>query len=311
MSDNGRVLVIVGPTAAGKSRLALACCESLDGEIVSADSVQVYRRLDIGSAKPTQEEQARVRHWCIDLVEPNARFDAAAWAQAARDAIGDIRERGRVPVVVGGTGFYIRALFSGLHAVESVPEAVRLRVRADLKERGPAALHAELAKVDPAAAERIAPTDPQRIARALEVFRSTGTAISSHFETPLDDTGLVPLTFGLWPSREILHAAINARAARMVGEGLVSEVRSLLADGVAHDSGPLTSLGYRQVVGHLHDEIPEEDLVGAIAMAHRKYARRQLTWFRGITAREQDLVHLDPSAEGCLERLREAWLSRP
>lgn len=310
MSEKGPVLVIVGPTAAGKSRLALECCESLNGEIVSADSVQVYRKLDIGSAKPSQEEQARVRHWCIDLVEPNATFDAAAWAQAARDAIEDIRGRGRVPVVVGGTGFYIRALFSGLHAVATVPEDVRLGVRADLEEQGPAALHAELAEVDPAAAERISTTDSQRIGRALEVFRATGAAISSHFEKSLDGTGLVPLTFGLWPSREILHAAINARAARMVEDGLVSEVRGLMAAGVPHDCGPLTSLGYRQVVGHLRDEIPETDLVGAIATAHRQYARRQLTWFRGITTREHGLEHLDPGDKGCVERLREAWLSR-
>jgi tRNA dimethylallyltransferase len=300
-------LVIVGPTAAGKSRLAMDAARALDGEIISADSVQVYRGLNIGSAKPSLSDRGQVKHWCVDIVGPSEPFDAAAWVHHATRAIDNIHTRGKVPIVAGGTGFYVRALLSGLHEVEGIKEDVRERVREELIENGPETMHEELEAVDPEAAQRISPTDPQRIGRALEVYRSTGIPLSEHFKRTRPVMALDPLTVGLWPSsREILYAAIETRAARMIEAGLVEEVRDLLELQIPHDSGPLTALGYRQVVEHLRHS-PTKPLLDSIATAHRQYARRQLTWFRGITTRENALVHIDSTTCEPLSRLLELW----
>lgn len=301
------VLVIVGPTAAGKSRLAMACATELGGEIVSADSVQVYQGLDIGSAKASCEDQAAVRHWCIDLAPATEALNVAAWTRFAQEAIDDITKRGRVPIVVGGTGFYIRSLFVGLHDVPPVKGAVRAALRAQLAEQGPERLFLELQRVDPVTASRLHPTDGQRIGRALEVFRSSGQALSTFFEGAAPQRPLRPMTFGLWPERPRLYERIGLRAAAMVKAGLVKEVRGLLQAGVPSESGPLRSLGYRQVVGHLAGEICESDLVEAIATGHRHYARRQLTWFRGTTTRDQGVTHLDPATCDALDALLTQW----
>ena len=304
------LLVIVGPTAAGKSRLALAAALELDAEIVSADSVQVYRHMDVGSAKPSAADLDRVNHWCIDLVEPTASFDAASWVDHASEAIRTIAGKGKLPIVVGGTGFYIRALLSGLHEVASIKPEIREAVRNELENYGSAAMHDQLARVDPEAAARILPTDPQRIGRALEVYRSTGRPLSEHFREERSHSPYRAITIGLWPPRAILYEAINRRARAMLREGLVEEVRHLLALGVKEQSGPLASLGYRQVCQHLRGEITREELAEAIATGHRKYARRQMTWFRGITTRENQLIHIDPSSGKALDELRGIWANR-
>ncbi len=280
MDDNvdnihDKLLVIVGPTAAGKSRLGLQAALKLEGEIVSADSVQVYRGLDIGSAKPSPQECKEIKHWCIDIVEPSMTFDAAMWVQHATNAIDDIRSRGRIPIVVGGTGFYIRALLTGLHHVENVDLHIREKVREELKNLGSETMHAELQKVDPESAQRISKTDPQRIGRALEVYRSTGKALSRHFEEERPDKAFNALTIGLWPPRDVLYASINTRAGTMIEQGLVNEVQMLIDSGIDTDQGPLTALGYRQVVQHLNGEIPKSRLQEAIATAHRQYALTQ------------------------------------
>ncbi len=305
-----RLLVIVGPTAAGKSRLGVAAALELEGEIVSADSVQVYRGLDIGSAKPSAQERDMVAHWCIDIAEPTKPFDAALWVKHAKAAIDDITARGRLPIVVGGTGFYIRALLGGLHDVGTIDPAVRAVVREELATHGSQAMHAQLQKIDPEAAARISPNDPQRIGRALEVYRSSGTSLTSHFKEARPDTPYDTLTIGLWPPREILYDAINRRAGDMVNAGLIDEVQHLLETGVSGTEGPLTALGYRQVVDYLRGDISKDRLGESIAIGHRHYARRQLTWFRGITTRENDLVHLDPSRGSALNMLLELWTER-
>ncbi len=298
------LLVLVGPTAAGKSAVALAVAEAVGGEIVSADSVQVYRGVDLGSAKPTAAEQARVRHHCIDLADPTEQLDAATWAAAADAAIADARARGRVPIVCGGTGLYVRALLHGLTDLPDPPPDVRDAVRADLAARGPAALHAELAAVDPQAAARVPPTDPQRITRALEVYRATGRPLSAWQA----DHGFRPRRYdahvvGLWPDRDVLRARIYARARAMLASGWPDEVRALLARGVPPDAPPLRALGYREVVAHVLGHLPAADLPDAVARGHWQYARRQLTWFRGITTREDALVHHEPGAPDLVARL--------
>ncbi|MGM0576970.1 MAG: tRNA (adenosine(37)-N6)-dimethylallyltransferase MiaA [Myxococcota bacterium] len=301
---SGRLLVVVGPTAAGKTALAMAVCERLGGEIVSADSVQVYRGLDIGSAKPTAEEQARVPHHAIDLVEPTERMDAATWCEAADAAIADVLSRGRVPVVCGGTGLYVRVLLHGLSPIPDIREDVKAAVRAEIEARGPEALHAGLAEVDPEAAAKLHPRDRQRIGRALEVWRQTGRPLSEwqaehRFAPRRYDARVV----GLWPERDVLHRRITARAERMVEAGLVEEVADLLVRGVPPGAPGLRTLGYREVVGYLHEEMSLRDLPAAIARGHRRYARRQLTWFRGITRREDDLEHVEPDTPGLVDRL--------
>ncbi len=294
------LLVIVGPTAAGKSAVAAAVCARVGGEVISADSGQIYRGLDIGTAKPSAEERARTPHHAIDLCEPTEQLDAAAWAAAADAAIEDVRSRGSVPVVCGGTGFYVRALLHGLSAIPPIDTGLREAVRAEVAERGPAAMHGELAEVDPEAAARIAPRDPQRIGRALEVYRQTGRTLTSWH----DEHAFAPVRYdarvvGLWPSREQLRARVNSRVGAMLEAGWIDEVRCLLEAGLPPEAPGLRTLGYRDVVAHVigaAGAAGAEALPGVIATAHWRYARRQLTWFRGVTTREDALVHIDPTA---------------
>lgn len=299
------LLLIGGPTAAGKTGLAMALCERLGGEIVSADSVQVYRGLDIGSAKPTAAEQARVRHHAIDILDPSEQSDAGRWLTVAEAAIADVRARGRVAIVCGGTGLYLRALLYGLAAIPDVSEAVRAELDAHLEARGAPALHAELAAVDPETAGRLAPRDAQRIVRALAVYRQTGRPISAWqadhgFAERRPEARLVVVS----PEpRELLFERIDQRAAWMLEHGLVDEVRALLDAGVPHDAPAFATLGYREVVAELRGEGRPDTLVARVARGHRRYAKRQLTWFRGMMERDPSVARVDPLASDALSRL--------
>ena len=298
------MLVIVGPTAAGKTAIAMAVCERVDGEIISADSVQVYRGLDIGSAKPSMEERARVPHHCLDLIEPSQRLDAAAWAAAADDAIADIRGRGKVPIVCGGSGLYVRALLHGLVPIPDIEPEIRQAVRAQLSERGPEAMHRELEGVDPGAAERIAPRDGQRITRALEVWQSTGRALTDwQEEHRFASKRHAAHVVGLWPERELLYHRINRRVVAMLDAGWFSEVRELLQSGIAPAAPGLQTMGYRDVVACVRGERDPGVMKKQVAQSHRRYARRQLVWFRGVSAREDRLVHHDPDEVGLIDAL--------
>lgn len=288
------LVVIVGPTAAGKSRLALDLCARLGAELVSADSVQVYRGLDIGSAKPTPAERERVRHHAIDRLDPSERSDAGRWLEIAEDALRDIARRGLPAVVCGGTGLYVKALLYGLAPVPPIDGGVRDALERELAARGPEALHAELGRVDPAAAGRVAPRDAQRVTRALAVFRQTGRPLSAWqrdhgFTAPRREATVA----ALWPERDALRAAIDERALAMVAAGLLDEVRALLAAGVPHDAPGLQTLGYREAVAVARGEAPLDALAERVAAGHRRYAKRQLTWFRPMVARGE-ATHLDP-----------------
>jgi tRNA dimethylallyltransferase len=315
MADAPTLLCLVGPTAAGKSAIAIEVAGRLGGEIVSVDSVQAYRGLDIGSSKPTAAERTRVPHHGLDLCEPTEVLDAARWVQHAGEAIAGIAGRGRVPVLVGGTGLYLRALLRGLGEVPAIDPEVRAGVRREVAERGPQALHRELAGLDPDAAARIAPTDPQRIGRALEVVRQTGRPLSAIQAAHGFRARRYPaVVIGLWPPAEVLRERIAARARSMLDSGWIDEVGGLIRAGVPTDRGPLTALGYREVVHHVEGRLAREDLTEAVARAHRRYAKRQLVWFRGISSREEGLVHLDPRDPGVvdeiLRRYREVKTSR-
>jgi tRNA dimethylallyltransferase len=276
-----RLIAIVGPTAAGKSELALRLAAAHDAEIVSCDSLQVYRGLDVGSAKPGAEDRRRVPHHLIDVRDPDQPFSAADYARLARASLAEIAARGRVALVVGGTGLYLRALLDGLFAGPSRDEALRSRLAALAERFGDARLHRLLARVDPVASRRIQPRDRLRVVRALEVYRATRLPLSQHHRAgehaPL--AGFAVLTLGLAPPREALRARVERRTDEMLAGGLLVETRGLL-ERYPSVPRPLRAIGYRQALAVLRGEqtlaAARRDMVAATMRA----AKRQLTWFR-------------------------------
>jgi len=276
----GRVLAIVGPTASGKSALALRVAAEHGGEIVSCDSLQVYRGLDIGSAKPTAAERRAVPHHLIDLVDPDEEFSAADYGRRARAVIEEVTARGRLPIVAGGTGLYLRALRRGLFAGPARDPALRARLEAVAGRRGDAALHRMLARVDPEAARRIEVRDRVRVVRALEVYRASGRTLSEHHraEAPAADERRW-LVVGLDPPREVLREAVEARTRAMLAGGLVEEVRSLLAR-YPDEPRPLRAIGYRQAAAVARGTSTADAILRDIVKETMRYAKRQRTWFR-------------------------------
>jgi tRNA dimethylallyltransferase len=280
-------LAILGATATGKSALALAVAEELGGEIINADALQVYRGFDIGTAKPVLEERARVRHHLIDILEPHERYSAGEFARRARTAIADIRGRGATPVVVGGSGLYLRALFEGISPVPPGDPAVRERLRERLAAEGLEALRRELAAIDPATADRLAAGDTQRVLRALEVAAVSGEPLSAWISRqPFGIQRIAAIRVGLTVPRAILYDQIASRVARMVNEGWVEEVAGLLGQGLDPELPAFQAIGYRQLIRHLEGEWSLEQAVGETIRATRRFAKRQETWFR----REPDIT---------------------
>jgi tRNA dimethylallyltransferase len=278
--SRARLVALVGPTAGGKTDLAVELAQQLGAEIVSVDSRQVYRRLDIGTAKPSAEARRTVPHHLLDVVEPDEPFDAAAFARLGREAIAEIRSRGRRVVLCGGSGLYLRALSEGLCAAPPAPPELRRALRAEADTRGLAALHAELRAVDPAVAARLSPSDAPRILRALEVHRATGRPLSSWQAATSGEPPYAVRTFVLSPPVARLDERIAARAAAMWRGGLVEETEAVLRAGFAPDLAPLQAIGYREAQSYLRGEIGADDAVRAMTLATRQYAKRQRTWFR-------------------------------
>jgi tRNA dimethylallyltransferase len=273
-------LTITGPTAVGKTELSLDVAEALDAEIVSVDSRQIYRELTIGTAKPSPEAQDRVPHHFIGERSLHEPISAGAYAEAANDRIRDIRERGRLPLVVGGATLYLHALQYGLADIPDVDDAVRERLEERLEAEGPEALYEELCEVDPAQAEKADPTKTQRVVRALEVYHGTGTPLSHYYENqpepPFSYTTVV-----LNRDREKLYDRINRRVDRMLDAGLLDEVRTVMSmEGVDLDEPPLSTIGYREPIQHLRGEMDYDEMVRLVKRNTRRYAKRQLTWFR-------------------------------
>jgi tRNA dimethylallyltransferase len=298
------ILVVVGATSTGKSAVALAAAERLGGEILNADALQVVRELDIGTAKPTREERARVPHHLLDLIPPTARFSAGEWARRARAVLCDLAARGRPAIVVGGSGLYLRALFSGLAEIPEIPESLRAGLAEELRRDGLAALRARLAQVDPETAARLAPGDRQRTMRALEVARATGRPLSDWIRRRSASTGSPRATWlGLTLPRPLLYDRIEARVLDMIDRGWLEEVRRLLAAGVPRDAPGLQAIGYSDWIRHLDGEADQEETVARIVRATRRYAKRQETWFRG----QADVEWLDARDP---ERLLESVMRR-
>lgn len=275
------LIAVVGPTAAGKSRLALELARAHGGEIVSCDSLQVYRGLDIGSAKPTPEERRLVPHHLVDVADPAQEFSAAEYARQARAAVRDIAARGRRPLVVGGAGLYLRALLQGLFEGPSRDEALRRRLEGLARRFGDARLHRLLRGVDPEAAARLDPRDRVRVVRALEVFALTGRPLSRHHQSAPDPlTGFRVRVVVLDPGGAVLRAAVLARTRQMFEAGLLEEVRGLLAGGLSPDVRPLRAIGYRQAIAVLQGRMDRDGAERDTVTATLQYAKRQRTWFR-------------------------------
>lgn len=276
------LLCVIGPTASGKSDLALAIAERVGGEIVSSDSVQVYRYFDIGSGKPTLEEVARVPHHFIDALEPDETIDAAEWAKRAEVVIEDVRARGRVPIVCGGTFFWVRALVLGLVKAPAANAEIRARHRALVAELGATALHAELLRLDPVSAGRLHPNDVLRVSRALEVQELSGRPMSEwQAEHGFKERRFEATFLGLAHEPQELTERIAARVSRMIERGFIDETRDLLARGFG-TSRAMGSVGYAEVRAHLEGVLPREELDAAIVRSTRVFARRQRTWLKNV-----------------------------
>jgi len=299
---SGAVLLL-GPTASGKSALALDLARRTGAEIVSIDSAQVYRGLDIGSAKPGPAERAAVPHHLIDLRDPADPYSAADFLRDATAAIADIARRGRLPLVVGGTMMYARALRQGLAQLPSADPQLRAQLEREAQSLGWPALHARLAQVDPETARRLAPADRQRISRALEVFALSGQRLSELQRATVPGAGSLR-TIALMPAdRARLHARIAQRFDAMLDAGFLDEVRALRARGDLHADLPaLRSVGYRQAWEHLDKATPPEAFREAAIAATRQLARRQLTWLRAM----DDAVVIEPFAPDAARQLAQA-----
>lgn len=299
------LLAILGPTASGKSALALEVAERLGGEIVTVDSAQIFIGLDVGTAKPTPEERARVPHHLIDVLPPTQQWTAADFARAADRVIDDARARGRPPILCGGTGLWYRALVRGIFEAPPIDPEVRAGVSAELSARGAPALHAELRRVDPEAADRIAPGDPQRIGRALEVYRQTGSPISALQRAHgfRDERHRVLAVALSWP-REVLWERIRQRTDAMYRGGLLDEVAAVLADGVDPSAPGLRIIGYRDAVRAVRGEQSVDEARERTFIATRRFAKRQRNWFNqelGVT-----WVPADTSPLALVDRWRRA-----
>lgn len=277
---NAPLIVIAGPTASGKTSLAIEVAERLGAEIINADSQQVYRGFDIGTAKPSSTQMARVSHHLVSCIEPSAAFSAAQWASLADAAIAEIHGRGKRVVVVGGTGLYLRVLLHGVIEAPAANEALRETLRGLARREGAAVLHAKLAAVDPVEAARLPVNDEVRIIRALEIHAATGEAASVRRAAHAFSADRYPAQYWVvMPEREAVYAAINARARSMFEAGLLDEVSALVKAG-HRETAPMRAVGYVQALACLDGQLSVSEAVADVAQKTRHYAKRQYTWFR-------------------------------
>ncbi len=301
-----QVLAVVGPTASGKTSLAIALAERLDTEIISADSMQFYRGMEIGTGAPSAEELARVTHRFVGHLEPSDKMSAGEFETAARAVVADLNARGKTAVVVGGSGLYVQAVIDGLFEGPGKAPAIRERLQAEAEVEGAEALYARLEAVDPEYASRIEQVDLRRIVRALEVYEVGGRPISElYLEQQERSKALDAVQVAIdWP-RDVLYERINARVDAMLEAGFVEEVVRLLEAGHGESMKRLRAIGYREIAAHLRGECALDEAVESMKMFTRRYAKRQLTWFRGDSRihwlkagdGQKEAFHLEQSLE--------------
>lgn len=286
-----KILCVAGPTASGKTALAVALAKAYDGEVISCDSMQLYRGMDVGTAKPTEEEMQGIPHHMLSVCEPSEPFSAGKYAQTADPILRDILARGKTAIVCGGTGLYMDALISGKAFAPSPADGVREELEAQFDALGAEKMLAQLAEIDPTAAARLHPSDRKRIIRALEIYRQTGQTITAHDrETQALAPKYHPAWIGLWYSdRETLYNRINTRVDEMLARGLAEEVRQLLESGVSPSATAMQAIGYKEIAEALRGELTIEEAAEKIKQGSRRYAKRQMTWFR----RNPEMVWID------------------
>lgn len=298
------LVVLVGPTAVGKSRIAIEVAQALGTEILTADSTQVYRGMNVGTDTPSEEDRQRVPHRLIDLVEPDEPFNAGEFLRLALREISRLYEKGLLPLVVGGTGLYVRALLHGLWAGPPSDRTLRRKLEEEARARGGESMYQELGRVDPATARRVHPRDTVKVLRALEVYRQTGVPLSkAHEEHRERRPRFRALVLGLTMERSVLYQRIEQRVDAELARGLVDETRTLLAKGYPRTLVSMKSLGYRQMAGYLEGEYSFDEAVRRLKRDTRHFAKRQMTWFRkepGLTWVE---VHPDESVRSVSQRV--------
>jgi len=281
MASKPKLIVICGPTGVGKTDVAVECAARIQGEIINADSMQVYRQMNIGTAKPSAAQRRRVRHHMIDILEPDEPFDAGGYEKLAAGVILHLNRAGIHGFVVGGTGLYIKSLIHGLFGQRTSDAAVRKELKEIAEKQGTQYLYEQLCMVDARAAKQIHPHDTYRIIRALEVYRLTGKGISEfHHQHRFSNRRYKVLKIGLHEERSVLYEQINRRVDRMIRAGLVEEVQGLLNKGYSEDLKSMKSIGYRHMVAYLKGRLSFQEAVRILKHDTRRYAKRQLTWFR-------------------------------
>ncbi|MFO7891237.1 MAG: tRNA (adenosine(37)-N6)-dimethylallyltransferase MiaA [bacterium] len=304
------IVVIVGPTASGKTDISIKLAWQNNGEIVSADSRQIYKYMDIGTAKPTPEQLQLVQHHCVNIKEPDEFFNAGKYGKLSREIIDDILRRKKLPVVAGGSGLYIRAIIDGIFEGEFTDMVIRRQLKKELSENGNQSLYSRLKKVDPITAEKIHPHDSRRIIRALEVYKLSGEPISSLQNRYTKKPNFTPLLFGLqWP-RKVLYKRIETRVDKMIKNGFIFEVENLLKMGYGPELNSLDSLGYREIISYLKGRIEYCKMIEEIKKNTRRFAKKQLTWFRKDTRIEWIDMNACTDSQEVVDKIVEYFFSR-
>lgn len=302
MSDR-KVLFILGPTAIGKTSIAVEIAKQIDGEIISADSRQIYKYFNIGTAKPSEENLLEVKHWFVDELEPDEDFSAGQFGELARERVDDILSRKKIPIVVGGSGLYVRALKDGLHEGDVKDDRVREALRKRLDEEGAEDLYDDLKKIDPVGAAKIHENDVQRILRLMEVYLVAGKPLNELQKKISPPANFESFMFGLIMPREKLYERINKRVDEMIENGLIAEVANIRVKGYLPSLNSLNTVGYKEVFQYFDGSLSFDEMVDKIKMDSRRYAKRQLTWFKADDKIEWFDVSTDKEKEKVIEKI--------
>lgn len=301
------LVILTGPTAVGKTSLSINLAKAINGEIISADSMQIYKKMDIGTAKVMPEEMDGIKHYLIDVIEPTEDFHVVKFKQMVEAAIDEIYEKGKIPIICGGTGFYIQAILYDIDFTENeIDKNYRKSLEAFAKEKGNEALHEKLNAIDPESAKAIPAANVKRVIRAIEYFEQTGEKFSVHNATQKEKNS--PYNFAYFvlnDDRQLLYNRIDARVDKMIADGLVSEVKSLLASGVRKGMTAMDGIGYKELLDYLEGDGSLDDAISLIKQKSRNYAKRQLTWFR----REKEVIWLDKTVLNSDDLLLDTILS--